>query len=144
MVQQPINSGFAAKSEPHDILKGIDLTGKNAIVTGGYSGIGLETVRALTGAGARVWVPARRVEQASAGLKGVISGDRVKQMDLMDLDSVRAFAAGYLASGEPLHLLINNAGIMACPEQRTEQGWDLQFAVNHIGHFVLTMALLPA
>ena len=114
--QKPVNSGFGAKSEPKEVLEGIDLNGKVAMVTGGYSGIGLETARGLKDAGARVIVPARRTDVAKSELSGIVD----------DVD-----------------ILINNAAVMACPQMPTKEGWDLQFAVNHIGHFILTKGLLP-
>src|SRR5690349_13738338 len=110
--QRPIGSGFGHRSTPADVLAGIDLTGKTAIVTGGYSGLGLETTRGLAGAGARVVVPARRPEHAATMLDG-IGGVEVASMDLADQASVRAFAEGF--SG-PVDILINNAAIMASPE----------------------------
>ncbi len=141
--QKPLGSGFHAKSEPHEILAGIDLTGKTAIVTGGYSGIGLETTRALANAGATVIVPVRdpvKAEENLATIEGDVSSAR---MDLADLDSVRAFASSVYDSIEALDLLINNAGIMACPLARVGPGWESQFGVNHMGHFALTRSLLP-
>jgi len=142
--QQPIGSGFHAKSTAMVVLNGIDLTGKNAIVTGGYSGIGTETVRALAAAGATVTVPARRLDQAKEVLDDFPGKLEIAQMDLANLSDVRAFAENYLATERPLHILINNAGIMACPEGRVGPGWERQFGVNHLGHFALTKALLPA
>ncbi|MFC4346582.1 oxidoreductase [Kordiimonas lipolytica] len=141
--QKPIASGFHAKSTAAEVLEGIDLAGKNAVVTGGYSGIGLEMVRALVNAGAAVTVPARRPEAATEALAGT-SGVTVAAIDLADIASVRAFAADYEATGKPLHILINNAGIMACPETRVGPGWEAQFGVNHLGHMALTKGLLPA
>ncbi|MEU0640900.1 SDR family NAD(P)-dependent oxidoreductase [Streptomyces umbrinus] len=141
--QHKIGSGFDLRSSADDVLDGIDLTGKLAIVTGGYSGLGLETTRALTKAGARVVVPARRrsvAEEAVAGLDGV----EVDELDLGDLDSVRAFAERFLASGRTIDILIDNAGIMACPETRVGPGWEAQFATNHLGHFALVNRLWPA
>lgn len=141
--QHKIGSGFDLRSTADDVLDGIDLTGKLAIVTGGYSGLGLETTRALTKAGARVVVPARRrpvAEEAVAGLDGV----EVDELDLGDLDSVRAFAERFLASDRTIDILIDNAGIMACPETRVGPGWEAQFATNHLGHFALVNRLWPA
>ena len=89
--QKPLNSGFGAKSEPHEVLDGIDLTGKTAIVTGGYSGIGLETSRALSNAGARVIVPARRVDVASNELNGIVSEEDILSVDLGDPNSTAQF-----------------------------------------------------
>lgn len=142
-VQQPIKSPFHAKSTALEVVKGVDLSGKYAIVTGGYSGIGVETVRALVAAGAEVLVPARDIAKAKEALKEFGAKAAVAAMDLADLDSVRKFARETVAAGRPVHLLINNAGVMACPETRVGPGWELQFATNHIGHFVLTNELTP-
>ncbi|MEV6027873.1 SDR family NAD(P)-dependent oxidoreductase [Streptomyces sp. NPDC052036] len=141
--QHRIRSGFGARSTTKDVLNGIDLSGKLALVTGGYSGLGLETTRALTEAGARVVVPARRRAAAEAALAGL---DRVEvdELDLGDLASVRAFAERFLASGRTLDLVINNAGVMACPETRVGPGWEAQFATNHLGHYALVNHLWPA
>ncbi|MFJ4084349.1 SDR family NAD(P)-dependent oxidoreductase [Streptomyces iakyrus] len=141
--QRKIGSGFDADSTADDVLKGIDLGGKLAIVTGGYSGIGLETTRALDGAGAHVLVPARRPAQARETLKGV-PGAEVDELDLGDLGSVRGFAERFLASGRSVDFVIGSAGIMACPETRVGPGWEAQFAINHLGHFALVNRLWPA
>ena len=141
--QVPIGSGFHAKSTALEVVSGLDLSGRNAIVTGGYSGIGLETVRALASAGARVTVPARRPELASEALANVAGDIEITAMDLADLASVRRFADQYAETGRPLHLLINNAGIMACPLARIGKGWESQFGTNHLGHMALAMKLTP-
>ncbi|MFC8225393.1 SDR family NAD(P)-dependent oxidoreductase [Streptomyces sp. NPDC057287] len=141
--QHRIGSGFGARSTADDVLAGIDLTGRLAMVTGGYSGIGAETTRALTKAGARVVVPARRVGAAQENLAG-LDGVEVDELDLGDLDSVRAFAERFVASGRALDILIDSAGIMACPETRVGPGWEAQFATNHLGHFALVNHLWPA
>jgi NAD(P)-dependent dehydrogenase (short-subunit alcohol dehydrogenase family) len=141
--QKNLNSGFGAKSEPSEILDGINLSGKTAIVTGGYSGIGIETTRALSEAGANVIIPARRPEEAMVALDGIIPKDHIFEMDLSDLDSIKRFT-DLVKNNLSLSILINNAGIMACPESKTSNGWDLQFAVNHIGHFVLTHELIDS
>jgi len=140
--QKLINSGFTAKSTAADVIRGVDLTGKNAIVTGGYSGIGVETVRALADAGADVMVPARDVTKAKTVLADVKGKISIASMDLGDIPSVRKFARDYASERKALHLLINNAGVMACPETRLGKNWEAQFATNHIGHFALTGALL--
>ena len=141
--QRKLGSGFGAKSEPNEILAGKDLSGKVAVVTGGYSGIGLETTRALVGAGAKVYVPVRSPAKAEDAL-GEIDGEVIADaMDLGNLDSVRSYAESIVQREQSLYLLINNAGIMACPETRVGENWESQFAVNHLGHFVLTTALLP-
>ncbi|WP_433570443.1 SDR family NAD(P)-dependent oxidoreductase [Streptomyces sp. CA-251247] len=141
--QHSIGSGFGALSTTDDVLAGIDLTGKLAVVTGGYSGIGLETVRALTGAGAHAVVPARRVARAEEALEG-IAGVEVGELDLADQESVRTYAERFIATGRSIDLMINNAGIMAAPEARVGPGWESQFATNHLGHFALVNRLWPA
>ncbi|MCR6488030.1 SDR family NAD(P)-dependent oxidoreductase [Amycolatopsis sp. OK19-0408] len=140
--QHKIGSGFGATTTAAEVVAGIDLTGKLAVVTGGYSGIGLETTRALTGAGAHVVVPARRRETAEQALAGLANVE-VDELDLGDLESVRAFAERFLASGRRIDLLITNAGVMACPETRVGPGWEAQFATNHLGHFALVNRLWP-
>lgn len=141
--QQKIGSGFGKQTTAAEVLAGIDLHGKLAIVTGGYSGIGLETTRALRAAGAHVIVPARRVDAAREALAG-IDGVEVAELDLGDLDSVRRFADAFLASDRPAHIVIDSAGIMACPETRIGPGWEAQLATNHLGHFALVNRLWPA
>lgn len=141
--QKPVDSPFGRHSEPHEVLAGIDLKGKVVIVTGGYSGIGLETVRALAAAGASVTVPARDTEKANAALAGMPGDIRIAPMDLSDIASVRRFALGFASDNTALDLLINNAGVMACPEMRVGPGWELQFGTNHMGHFALATTLLP-
>lgn len=141
--QKPIGSGFGHRSTAREVLAGKDLSGRNYIVTGGYSGIGIETVRALAEAGASVTVPARAPEAAREALAG-LERVEVAAMDLADLASVRAFADPWNASGRPLHGLVNNAGIMACPLRRVGPGWESQFAVCHLGHFELARRLEPS
>ena len=142
-LQQPIGSGFNAASTTRDVIKGIDLSGKIAIVTGGYAGIGLETARTFSAAGATVIVPARDLEKAKHNLQG-ISNIELEEMDLMDPVSIAAFAARFLESGRPLHILANNAGIMAAPLRRDSRGYESQFSTNHLGHFQLTARLWSA
>ncbi|MEW2524031.1 oxidoreductase [Streptomyces sp. NPDC047071] len=141
--QRRIGSGHGAWSTADDVLKGISLEGRTAIVTGGHSGLGLEATRALARAGARVLVPARRPRAAAAALDGV-PGTEVAALDLADLDSVRAFADRVLDAGRAVDLLIAGAGIMACPETRVGPGWEAHFAVNHLGHYALVNRLAPA
>jgi NAD(P)-dependent dehydrogenase (short-subunit alcohol dehydrogenase family) len=141
--QHKIGSGFGATSTAQDVLRGIDLSGKLAIVTGGYSGLGLETTRALARAGAHVIVPARRPESAQEAV-GDIDGVEVDELDLADLESVRRFAERFLATGRSAEIVIANAGVMACPETRVGPGWEAQFAINHLGHFALVNRLWPA
>ncbi|GAA1879038.1 SDR family NAD(P)-dependent oxidoreductase [Streptantibioticus ferralitis] len=141
--QREINTGFGTQSTTTDVLAGIDLSGKLAIVTGGYSGLGLETTRALASVGAHVVVPARRRATAQEAVS-TIDGVEVEELDLTDLDSVRTFADRFLTSGRGIDILINNAGIMACPESRVGPGWEAQFATNHLGHYALVNRLWPA
>jgi NAD(P)-dependent dehydrogenase (short-subunit alcohol dehydrogenase family) len=141
--QKPIGSGFTAASTSKDVIKGIDLTGKTAIVTGGYVGLGLETTKTLVAAGAKVIVPARSRDKAEEHLEG-IENVEIEEMDLMNRASIDAFADRFLAKNEPLHLLINNAGIMATPLNRDADGNESQFATNHLGHFRLTNKLWSA
>ncbi|MFJ6739521.1 SDR family NAD(P)-dependent oxidoreductase [Streptomyces sp. NPDC091279] len=141
--QHTIGSDFGATSTADDVLRGIDLTGKLALVTGGYSGIGLETTRALTRAGAQVVVPARRRAVAAEALAD-LDGVEVDELDLADLESVRAFSERFLATGRSLDIVIGSAAVMACPETRVGPGWEAQFATNHLGHFALVNRLWPA
>lgn len=141
-LQQPIGSGFNAKSTANDVIKGINLTGKIAIVTGGHTGIGLETTKILAAAGATVIVPARDVNKAHKNLQD-ISNVELESMDLMDPESIDAFSEKFLASQRPLHLLINNAGIMWVPLRRNSLGHESQLATNYLGQFQLTARLWP-
>ena len=140
--QKPIGSGFGAASTADDVIKGIDLSGNIAIVTGGYSGIGVETVRALRSAGARVVVPTRDRDKAVHALQGL--DVEIEAMDLLDPASIDAFAERFLASGRPLHILVNSAGIAGAPLTRDARGYESHFATNHLGHFQLAMRLWPA
>jgi NAD(P)-dependent dehydrogenase (short-subunit alcohol dehydrogenase family) len=141
--QAALHSGFGAKTTAREAIGSTRLEGKIAIVTGGYVGCGLETTRALAGAGATVVVPARSADKARAALAGI---DRVEleTIELSDPASIDAFATRFLASGRPLHLLVNNAGIMAIPFATDARGFELQLATNHLGHFQLTARLWPA
>ena len=141
--QAPIQSGFNSKSASLDVLKGTNLEGKLAIVTGGYSGIGLETTKGLIAIGADVIIPAKRTDVASKNLKGIVPNKNIIEMDLANLNSVRKFTESINENFNKLNILINNAGIMACPETRIGNNWESQFAVNHIGHFLLTKDLMP-
>ena len=141
--QKPVSSGFGAKSEPAEVMADIDLSGKTALVTGGYSGIGTETSRALVDAGCDVYIPARRTDVAVKELEGIVPAAHIVEMDLANPKSVQTFVDDFSSQVSKLDILINNAGVMACPEMRTSEGWELQFAVNQIGHFILTKGLLP-
>ena len=141
-----ITTPFDAESTAAEVIAGIDLTGRRAVVTGGASGIGIETARALAGAGAEVTLAVRNIaagEQSAAEITRSTGNERlnVAQLDLSDQASVRAFVNGW---DGPLHILINNAGIMAAPLMRTPEGWEMQFATNHLGHFALATGLHDA
>ncbi|MER5645866.1 oxidoreductase [Streptosporangium sp. NPDC002524] len=136
-------NALGADSTAADVLAGVDLTGRTAVVTGGYSGLGLASARALAEAGAHVVVPARRPERARRALAGVERVE-VDELDLADLASVRDFAERFRDGHATLDVLIANAGIMACPETRVGPGWEAQFATNHLGHHALTNLLWPA
>ena len=140
--QQPIGSGFGAASTAADVINGIDLSGKVAIVTGGHSGIGKETTRALRSAGAAVVVAARDRDKAVNELGGV--DVEVETLDLLDPLSIDAFSQRFMASARPLHILVNSAGIAGAPLTRDARGYESHFATNHLGHFQLALRLLPA
>lgn len=144
-LQQPLGSGFDSKSRAEEVMAGMDLTGKNALVTGGYSGIGLETTKSLAAAGARVIVPVRPSERNLAqGVLADIKGVELEKVDLMDLESVRQLASRFVASDRPLHYLINNAGIMFVPIRRNKDGLESQLVTNYLAPFVLTSSLWSA
>jgi NAD(P)-dependent dehydrogenase (short-subunit alcohol dehydrogenase family) len=137
--QQPLPSGFGPTTTAREVIGDLRLDGKLAIVTGGYAGIGVETVRVLAGAGAEVIVPARDLAKARTALAG-IANVTIEEMDLAKPATIDAFAQRI--GDRPLHLLINNAGIMATPLQRDERGLESQLAVNHVGHFQLFTRLV--
>lgn len=142
-LQKPIDSGFNAKSTSTEVINGIDLTGKIAIVTGGNTGIGLETVKTLVSVGTTVIVPARDIDKAKQNLQGIPNVE-IEEMDLINPNSIDAFAEKFLASGRPLHLLINNAGIMWVPLRRDNRGIESQLSVNYLAQFQLTERLWKA
>jgi NAD(P)-dependent dehydrogenase (short-subunit alcohol dehydrogenase family) len=141
-LQQPLKSPFNAASTAAEVMTGIDLRGQLAVVTGGYSGLGLLTVKSLAAAGAQVIVPARDTARAEAALTG-IDCVRVMPMDLMQAESVSAFSRDVVSAGQPVSLLINCAGVMAAPLLRDADGHESQFATNHLGHYRLTCGLWP-
>ena len=142
-----ITTSFDSRSTAAEVIAGIDLSGKRALVTGGASGIGVETARALAGAGAEVTLAVRDPAVAGevAAEIAVTAGNpnvRVAALDLLDRLSIASFLADWEG---PLHVLVNNAGVMAIPELRlTPEGWELQFATNHLGHFALALGLYDA
>jgi NAD(P)-dependent dehydrogenase (short-subunit alcohol dehydrogenase family) len=140
---------FGAQSTAREVIEGHNLDGREAIVTGGASGIGVETVRALALAGARVVIATRdsvKGEAVAATLRRETQSEKIefRSLDLSSLQSVKKFVADFLTLRRELHLLINNAGIMAAPLAYTDAGLESQFGTNHIGHFCLTVGLLPA
>ncbi|MEO3861712.1 SDR family NAD(P)-dependent oxidoreductase [Acrocarpospora sp. B8E8] len=141
-----ITTPFGAESTADEVIAGTDLTGRRAIVTGGASGLGRETARALVSAGAEVTIAARNLEAASEAAEEITAKTgnpnvHAAHLDLADLTSVADFVKGWTG---PLHILVDNAGVMANPEQRTPEGRELQFATNHLGHFALTVGLHDA
>jgi NAD(P)-dependent dehydrogenase (short-subunit alcohol dehydrogenase family) len=141
-----ITTPFGATSTAAEVAAGVDLTGRRAVVTGGASGIGVETARTLAAAGAEVTLAVRNIEAGDRTAAEIIESTGNKQvlvapLDLSDRASVAAFTAAW---DGPLHLLINNAGVMASPLMRTPDGWEMQFATNHLGHFALATGLHDA
>lgn len=135
-IQSPIQSGFNKSSTASEVLAGLDLSGKTAIITGGHSGLGFESTKALAAAGVHVIVGARNLTIAQKKLKG-IPKVTVNELDLSDIGNVKRFAENVVNSKIRVDMLICNAGIMACPETRIGSGWEAQFGTNHIGHYVL-------
>lgn len=140
---------FGADTTTDEVLQGLDLEGRQALVTGASTGLGEETARALASKGAKVTLAVRDPAKGEAAAERIRKSTGnpdidVAQVELSVPDSVRAFARKWLAEHGPLHLLINNAGVMACPLARTVEGWEMQFATNHLGHFLLTNLLAPA
>jgi NAD(P)-dependent dehydrogenase (short-subunit alcohol dehydrogenase family) len=137
-----ITTSFGFESTAAEVVDGIDLSGKRAVVTGGASGIGIETARALAGAGAEVTIAVRDLEAGERTAADFDGDVRVAHLELTDLESVRAFATSW---DGPLHILVNNAGVMAIQElTKAYDGWEMQFATNHLGHFALTTGLHDA
>lgn len=146
-----MNERLGSRTTAQEALQGQSLAGKQAIVTGASSGLGIETTRVLALAGADVVMAVRNVkmgEEVATTLRASLpagSGKlEVRALDLSDLATVRSFCEAWLREGRALHLLINNAGVMATPQSKTAQGFELQLGTNHLGHFALTTALLPA
>jgi NAD(P)-dependent dehydrogenase (short-subunit alcohol dehydrogenase family) len=132
---------FSWETTASEVLAGVDLTGRRAVVTGGASGIGIETARALAGAGAEVTVAVRNVDAGHKTAADIGRNVLVAPLDLTDRASIAAFTANW---DGPLHMLVDNAGVMASPLARTPEGWEMQFATNHLGHFALANGLHDA
>jgi NAD(P)-dependent dehydrogenase (short-subunit alcohol dehydrogenase family) len=141
--QEPVNSPFGYRSTAGEVIDGIDLSGRCVVVTGGYSGIGTETVRAIAAAGAQVIVGARRTGQAHDVLDALDGDIAILPLDLADPASIDAFAEAVAGRTDTIYILINNAAIMASPLARDARGYEMQFATNHLGHFQLTARLWP-
>jgi NAD(P)-dependent dehydrogenase (short-subunit alcohol dehydrogenase family) len=142
-------SGFGRDTTTDEVLEGMDLSGRRFVITGAASGLGRESARALAAHGASVTLLARSTERANEAVAEVGAMVRGADLepgiaDLGDLDSIRAFAESYLAGHDAVDVLINNAGVMACPLGRTAGGFETQFGTNHLGHFLLTALLYPA
>jgi NAD(P)-dependent dehydrogenase (short-subunit alcohol dehydrogenase family) len=142
-------SAFGHDTTTDEVLEGIDLSRKLALVTGGSSGLGAETARALASKGAQVVITARNMAKGEEVAKGIRATTGNKDVEVMELElgsfaSIRAFAENFLAKHDALDILVNNAGVMACPFAKTEDGFEMQFGVNHLGHFLLTGLLTPA
>src|SRR5262245_16798103 len=140
---------FGAETTASEVAEGIDLRGKVALVTGGSSGLGQETARVLAGGGAHVILTARDMpkgEAVAAGIRASTGNQRVEveELELGSLKQIRAFAERFLTRHPALHIVVNNAGVMACPPAKTADGFELQFGSNHVGHFLLTCLLAPA
>jgi len=140
---------FGHDTTTDEVLEGIDLNGKRALITGASGGLGEETARALASKGAAVTIAARDMGKAEAAAARIKEATGSAKIDLLEVElskpaSVRKAAAKYLDRRSALNLLINNAGVMACPLERTPEGWEMQFATNHFGHFLFTCLLTPA
>ena len=140
---------FGFESTTDEVLDGIDMTGRRVLITGASGGLGEETARAMAAKGAMVTITARDIPKGEAAAEKIRQSTGNPNVDVRELelsvpDSVRAFASAYLADHDSLDLLINNAGVMARPLGRTTEGWEMQFATNHIGHFLLTNLLIDA
>jgi len=142
-VQQPLPSGFGPQTTAGEVLAGRNLRGTMVLVTGGHAGLGLETTRALSNAGATVHIGARDPQKAQLAVEKM-KNVQVGRLDLSDPGSIDRFATDFLQANRALDLLINNAGIMAAPLMRDGRGYEMQFSTNHLGHFQLTAKLWEA
>lgn len=141
--QRPLPSGFGSQTAALEALGGRDLSCMVGIVTGGHSGLGLVVTRVLAEAGAEIVVPARNPESAAEALAGIPRAT-AQRLDLAEPESIDRFAQSFLATGRPLHMLINNAAVLGHPEQRDRRGFDYTLVVNHLAHYQLTARLWPA
>jgi NAD(P)-dependent dehydrogenase (short-subunit alcohol dehydrogenase family) len=146
--ETPAVTSFDADSTTDDVLEGIDLTGQHYVVTGASTGLGEETARAVSAHGASVTMAVRNPERGEAAadrIRAAVPGAdlEVRELDLASLANIRAFAASFLAEHDRIDVLIDNAGVMACPYATTADGFELQFGTNHLGHFLLTNLLTP-
>ena len=144
-----MSSKFGFETNALEVVEGVDLSGKEIIITGGSSGIGIETTRALAKAGARITMGARNLEKAEAIAKEIRESTKnpnieVEQLELGSLASVNEFVKRYLEKKRPLNILINNAGVLAASKSQTVDGFETDFGTNHVGHFALTLGLIPA
>ena len=142
-------SNFGATTTADEVLEGIDLSGKLVVITGGASGLGQETARAMAAKGAHIVIPVRDMAKGEAAVAEIKTSVPDADIELMQCDlgkmaSIRAFAKAFLVQHDKIDLLINNAGVMACPHMTTSDGLEMQFGTNHIGHFLLTNLLTPA
>ena len=140
---------FGADSTTDDVLEGMDLTGKRFLVTGASAGLGVETMRALAAHGAWVTMAVRDLDKGAAAMEQIHATEPdaqldLRELDLADLSSIRRFASSFLEDHEVLDVLIGNAGVMACPQGTTVDGFETQFGTNHLGHFLLVQLLTPA
>lgn len=141
-------SGFGETTTADEVLEGIDLSGKNVLITGGSSGLGQETARAMAAKGAHVIITARnpvQMDDAVAAIKAEAPGAQLETLtcDLASLESIKAAGAEANQRFDKIDILINNAGVMACPKMQTSDGFEMQFGTNHLGHFALTKHLMP-
>jgi NAD(P)-dependent dehydrogenase (short-subunit alcohol dehydrogenase family) len=141
--QNPINSKYGHKSTAMEVVSGVNLTGKNVVITGGYAGIGLETTKALSQAGAFIVVLARDTKRAKRNLKR-IKNIEIEHIDLLKPETINIFSEKFLKTNRPVHVLINHAGIINIPRLvKDSRGYEYQFATNHLGHFALTAKIFP-
>ena len=141
--QKPLKSGFGSTSSAMEVIKGRDLRGKTAIVTGGHNGIGLETTKSLVSAGAFVVVGARDIRRATENLAR-LGNVEVIRLDLDESESIDQFVAQFIKSHRAIDILVNNAGVFAPKNVYDNRGFETQFATNYLGHFQLTVGLWPA